>query len=293
LSFRISISDYNFDWVFSGARQHERSHAGDTTREEAVAFYATLGVDAIEMTHAYWLDRPASYAKRVAADSGLPVSCYVFGVDFGKPAADRGPEVDEARRNMDRAAELGAPRVMITPALVKDGIPLEEQRKWVVDGLAAAAEHGARIGVTACIENLDWPPGRPLTGSATQIRDFCAAVNHPFLRAIYDCGATPFVEEDAVEALRAVRPYLDHVHVKNCRAVAPGEAIERYLDSNAGRRYTGTTLDAGVVPVAEVVEELARSAYDGFLLIEYQGTSDPREGCRRNVEYLRALGGAQ
>ena len=70
MGFRISISDYNFDWVYSGYRQHERSHAGDTTREEAIEFYATLGVDAVELTHVYWQDRPASYARKLAGDAG-------------------------------------------------------------------------------------------------------------------------------------------------------------------------------------------------------------------------------
>jgi hydroxypyruvate isomerase len=286
---KISISDYNADWAYAGTYQTPRTHPGYLTREDVVKFYGGLGVDGVEYTHTYWADCTASYARQVAADAGLPVVCYVFGVDLAKPASSVQEEIDQARRMLDRTAELGARLAMLTPCVIKDGVPLSEQRQWMIDGLRACAEHAVRLGITACIENLDYPPGRPLTGSGVQCRDVCAAVASPGLRLIYDCGAPLFVDEEPLAALRAMRPYVAHVHVKNSRPVAPGEDCPRYLDSDGGRRYTGTTLDAGAVDVASIISELGRTGYEGYYLIEYQGMDDPRPAVERNVAFLRRI----
>ncbi len=286
---KISISDYNADWAYRNVFQTPRSHPGYLTREEVVNFYGSLGVDGVEYTDCYWADCTAAYARRIAADAGLAVVGYVFGVDLAKPAAGRQPEIDQARRMLDRTAELGARIAMLTPCVVKPDIPPAEQRKWMIDGLRACAEYASSIGVTACIENLDYPPGRPLTGSGRQCHDICAEVDSPGLRLIYDSGAPLFVDEDSLIALHAMRPFVAHVHLKNSRLVAPSEKIDRYLDSDDGRRYTGVTLDAGAVNIPAVVSELQKSGYEGYYMIEYQGMDDPRVAARHNVEYLRAL----
>ena len=286
---RISISDYNADWVYKGTFQVPRGHPGYLTREELVAFYGTLGVEGIEFTHSYWGDCTAAYAKGLAADAGLPVVCYVFGADLTRPPDSIQPAVDDAKRLLDRTAELGARLCMITPGEVKGGVPLDEQRKWMIDGLRKCAEHALSLGVTACIENLDYPPCRPLTGRGSQCHDICAAVDSPGLRLIFDCGATLLVDEDPVETFRAMAPYVAHVHVKNSRVLAPVEHPQRFLVSEAGIRYMGSVLDVGALKIDRVVEELGRNEYPGFLLIEYQGEDDPRPACRQNVDFLRGL----
>ena len=70
-------------------------------------------------------------------------------------------------------------------------------------------------------------------------------------------------------------PWLVHVHLKNGRLLQPDEVSARALDSEGGRRYTGTTLDAGVIDVEAVLAELKHLGYDGYFLIEYQGEEDP------------------
>ncbi|MBI1879440.1 MAG: TIM barrel protein [Chloroflexi bacterium] len=83
-------------------------------------------------------------------------------------------------------------------------------------------------------ENIDDPHIRPLLGRGADCRDLCAAVDSPAFRLIYDVGAPLFVEEDPLETLRVMAPYIAHVHVKNNRPLAPGEHTERYRDSVGG-----------------------------------------------------------
>jgi sugar phosphate isomerase/epimerase len=159
----------------------------------------------------------------------------------------------------------------------------------MVEGLRACAEHAQSVGVMLCMENLDYPPCRPLTGRGSQCVEICLEVDHPSFRLIFDCGAPPYVEEDSLETLREKAPYEAHVHIKNSRRLAPGEVAERHLDSVGGRRFTGSVLDAGVVAIEPIVAELRRMGYDGYLLIEYQGMDDPRTATKHNVPYLRGL----
>ena len=287
---RISITDYNADWAFKENFQHPRTKPGYLTPEEIVAFYGTLGVGGVEYTHAYWGDCPVPRARQIAADAGLPIICYVFPADLVHPPSAHPAAIDEAKSLLDRTAALGAKLAMILPAFIKEGIPLQEQRKWLVEGLRPCAEHARSVGVTMCIENLDYPPGRPFHLRGSQCRDLCAEIDHPGFRLIYDCGATLFADEDFLATLRDMAPYIAHVHVKNSRRVSSSEQPERYLDSKAGGvRYTGTVLDAGAVPIEAVVKELKQRGYKGYFLIEYQGEDDPRPTAAHNVEYLRRL----
>jgi sugar phosphate isomerase/epimerase len=286
---KITQTDYNADWAYKEHYQHPRSKPGYLTPEEFVNFCATLEIDGIELTDAYWGHKDASYARKVAADAGLPVVCYVFVADLTAPPESRQAALDAAYSRIDQAAGVGAPIAMIVPGFVKDGFPLQEQRKWMVEGLRICAEHAQAAGVKLLIENLDYPPARPLTGSSAQCSEICKDVNSPNFGRIYDCGATVFVDEDPLQALEVAAPFLTHVHLKNSRPLRSGENPDRYLDTNSGVRRTHAVMEEGTLDIAAILRGLRKLNYNGHLLIEYQGEDDPRETAKRNVKYLRRL----
>ena len=286
---RISVLDYNADWALKERFVHPRSRAGYLTLKEFVEFYGGLGVDGLDLMHCYWQNCSPAYVKSLAADSGLPIICYVFEVDLVLPPTDRQAALGTAFSLLDRTAELGASLAMIVPAWVKESVPLQEQRSWLVQGLRECARHAQSLGLTLAIENLDDAPGRPLIGRGSQCRKVCAEVDSPAFRLIYDTGATQFVEENPLDALLQMAPYVTYVHVKNNRALKPGEQAERRFDSDSGRGYTGTVLDRGEVNLRPIFAELNRMRYEGYVLIEYQGEDDPRMAMKHNVAYLRQL----
>ena len=259
------------------------------TREEFIQYYGSLGVDGLELTHDYWDDCPVSYLREVAERAGLPIICYLFDADLVAPPSDREGPLSRAVSLLHRTAELGAPLAMVVPAFFKAGVPIEEQRQWLVEGLRLLAGHAQSLGVTIVCENCDDPEVRPLMGRAADCREICAEVNSPALRLIYDAGATIRTQEDPLDALRVMGDYVGHVHVKNNRELFSGETVERLLDSDSGHRYAGTLLDGGKIDLKPVFRELCRSGYDGYVNIEYQGEDDPREAVRHSLEYLHEL----
>lgn len=284
---RIAALDYSSDWALKERNVEPRSSAGWLSREEVVEFYGTLGLDGIEFLDHYWHDCSPTELKRLAGNAGLPIVSYIFAADLAQPPAERQGSVDRVLSIIDRTAKLDAPLAMIHPHVVKDGVPLDKQRAWLIDGLRQCAEHAAAVGVTLVAENIDDPVMRPLMGRGADCCDICAAVDSPAFRLIYDVSAPLFVDEDPLETLRVMAPYTVHVHVKNNRRLALGEQRQRYRDSDGGTRYTGTVLDGGIVPLTAILAELDDLGYSGYVSVEYQGEQDPRDAMQYNVDWLR------
>lgn len=286
---KITMFDYNFDWALKGCNIHPRSSPGILSREDVVAFCGTLGLDGIEIRHDYWHDCSTACVRQLCGDAGLPIVTYLFDADLALPSRERRSQIDQVFALIDRTAELGAKRAFFVPALFKDRWSLEEQRAWLIEALRECAERAYRSGVTLLSENIDYPPVRPFMGRGADCHSICAAVDSLGFRLIYDACAPLFVDEDSLETLRIMAPYVAHVHVKNSRPVAPGEARQRQLASVSGKVYTGTLLDGGPVPVREVLAELHRLGLDEYVLIEYQGEEDPRTAATYNLSLLREM----
>ena len=285
----IALTDYDGEWALKEGFQEPRSTPGYLSREEIVASFGRLGVEGLELSDCYWGDCSPAYIKRLAADCGLTLICYLFEADLTVPSSERQTSLDSAFALLDRTAELGAGLAMIVPAFAKDAVPLAEQRGWLVEGLRQCAEHAMSIGVTLVTENFDDPPARRLMSRGSDCREICARVDSPAYRLIYDCGAPQLIGADPLDTLLQMAPFIVHVHLKNNRRIAPGEEAERYYESDSGQRYAGTVLDGGHLNLRRIMVELNRMQYEGYLLIEYQGVEDPRIALQHNVEYVRRL----
>ena len=286
---KISVFDYDFDWVLEDYNIHPRPTPGILSRQEIVAFCGTLGVDGIEIRHDYWADCTPSTIRKICGDAGLPILSYLFDADLAVPRAARRKEVDQVYRLIDRTAELGATRVFFIPGIFRGERPLEQQRGWLIEGIHECAERARSGGITLLSENIDYPPVRPFMGKGADCAKICAEVDSAGFRLIYDVCAPLFVEEDSLETLRVMAPYIAHVHLKNSRPLAPGENRQRKLETQSGKMYTGTLLTEGSVNLLPILAELKQLNYDGYFLIEYQGEEDPRTAVTHNIEVLTQL----
>ena len=285
----ITLFDYSADWALTENFVDPRSIPGYLTREEVLAFFGASGADGAELSDDYWADCSAAQLKQLASNAGLPIFSYLFNTDLAVPAEQRRVVVDRVRSMLDRTAEMGAQFAFVLPLFTKQGLPLDEQRAWLVEGLQDCAEHAKSIGLTIIFENCDYAPIRPLMGRGRDCVEICKAVGSPHFRLVCDVGAPLFVGDDPLETVREMIPYSAHVHLKNLRPVASNEKVQRFIEADSGQRYTGTLLDAGMVDIEAVVSELRRSGYEGPLMVEYQGEDDPRPALEHNLQYLKGL----
>ncbi len=240
--------------------------------EGQIAATAELGWSRIEARsvdgkNLHDLDDAAFDAVRRALDrAGIHVDCvgstianWGTGID-----TDHGRTMETVRRCVGRMRALGSGRVRIMSyAVIVDeaGRPLPDQREterfrrlneicgtFLDAGIAPLHENCFNYG------GMSWEHTLRLLQAV------------PGLRLVYDTGnpgltpdfrkAFPYPNQDPWENYSHLRPYIDHVHVKDgVRDIATGE--ERYF-------FPGE----GGCDVERILGDLLRSGYDGVCSIE-------------------------
>jgi sugar phosphate isomerase/epimerase len=271
--------------------QINRSKPGRISREDVLKFYSELRAEGVELMDDYWRDCTPQHLQSLTSDLGLPITCYVFFVDLALPEKKRQDQIDAGRRLLDRTAAIGTPRAMIVPAVFKQEFSHSDQRNWVIEGLRVLAEHAENLELMLLAENIDYPPVRPLMGRGSQCREICEQVDSPAFRLIYDSGCSLAVNEDPIETLKIMAPYLYHVHLKNSRLLDPHQQAERFMKSDTGGTFVSTTLDGGLVDVGQVVRELDKIGYSGPMLLEYNG-ENPLKVLPVDFAFLKGLRGS-
>lgn len=144
--------------------------------------------------------------------------------------------VDNLRQMLLVAFQVGAERLRV---YTKYQASLAEQIDWSVRDLSAVAPEAERLGITIVFENHEDFQG-------AVISNILAKVNHPRIKALYDYGNSQMVGEDPMEALRAMQPYVDAVHVK-----------DHVILSSEGQIWVqGVPMGQGLLPIMEQTEAL-------------------------------------
>lgn len=190
---------------------------------------------------------------------------------------------DEPMANPDRARAAG--RVHHGPSLTDD--------QW-----DAAAEGVERIARAV----------RDETGLRTVFHHHCAAfVETPqeieallqrtdptLLGLCLDSGHALYGGGSPLELLTRYRPRIWHVHFKDCEPRVARRAREEQWDYQTALRHgVFCELGQGAVDFAALLRELARSGYDGWIVVEQDvlpAMGAPLESAKRNRRYLREIG---
>jgi sugar phosphate isomerase/epimerase len=263
------------------------ARAGRLDVPDFVRYGAELAVPGVELLDVFWTDRERQLpqVERALGESGLVVSAYAIGNDLVQPAAaERARQVQSIRDGVDMARRLGAPLLRIFSGNAKPGVTPAQGHEWIVAGLREGAAFSAERDVTLALENHGLFAGR-----ADQVRAIIDEVGSPALRANVDTGNFLLVNQGPVDAARELARLAAYVHLKDFRALRPGEEAAETYSALDGTRYVGTVIGDGEVDLQAVLAELRAAGYDGWLSIEYEGTGDAREGLSRSVAAAQAL----
>jgi sugar phosphate isomerase/epimerase len=263
------------------------ARAGRIDAPGFVSYAAQIGAQGVELLDVFWKDRQRELPQVMARlrESGLPVSAYAIGNDLVQPdTQQRAQQVQSVRAGVDVAKQLGTSLLRVFSGGEKAGVSPEEGHAWIVDGLREGAAYAARHGVTLALENHGLFAGR-----ADQVRCIVDSVGSPFLRANIDTGNFLLVSQNPVDAARELGPLAAYVHLKDFRAVGPGEQVEEAYTGLGDRRYVGTVIGAWDVDLRAVLAALRDAGYDGWLSIEYEGTADAKQGLEQSVQATHKL----
>lgn len=119
-------------------------------------------------------------AGAMLRDAGMAVPALVRGGFFtATDAATRQVSLDDNRRCLDEAASIGAEMVVLVVGAVP-GMPLDEARRQVAQGIAACLPHAEATGVKLAIEPLHpmYAGDRSCINRMAEARQVCEQLRH-------------------------------------------------------------------------------------------------------------------
>ncbi|MDQ8200232.1 sugar phosphate isomerase/epimerase [Pelagicoccus enzymogenes] len=158
--------------------------------QTAVQKYAAAGIGGVSI----WRDSAQAYsgglkaAGEMTRSEGLEIVSYVRGGFFtGLDAASRQVAIDENKKLIDEAAELGAPLIVLVCGATP-GQSLFTSREQIADGLAAVMPHAEAAGVKLGIEPLHpmYADSRSAVSTMAQSNAICDIVQHKNLGITVD-----------------------------------------------------------------------------------------------------------
>ena len=217
----------------------------------------TLGVQAIELwaaaPHFYREDLSPSAIRRIRREirsRGLGLVCFtpeqcVYPINLAaKETAFRKRSIAYFLDNLDAAAELGSPLLLVTPGCGYFSEPRAEAWRRSRDSLVSLARQAERLGVVLALEPLS-PASSNLINGLSQLRRMVTEVGSSHLRAMLDTVQMAIIGEDIESYLEAFGKNLVHIHLVDGAPqnhLAWGDGIlplEKYLRALRQHKYAG------------------------------------------------------
>jgi sugar phosphate isomerase/epimerase len=257
---KLSLAAYSFRDYLSGS-------AKSMNMEDFVDLAATYPLDAIEPT-SYYFEEPVTreYLKRYqrrAFLNGLDISGTAIGNTFTyPPGALLRKEVDDARKWIERAADMGAPVIRIFAGDLEKGTKVDDARKWCIDAIQECCQFAGEHGVILALENHGGIVSTPAETLA-----IVKAVQSDWFGVNLDTGN--FSGPDPYGELEQVAPYAVTVQVKTEISVKGGPRQQ--------------------ADFARIIDLLKKVGYRGYVALEYEGKEDPKTAVPRHLQNLSRL----
>jgi sugar phosphate isomerase/epimerase len=214
---------------------------------------ARYGYDAIEIVgEPEQID--ARRVARLTRDAGIGVSsiCSIYTPERDLVHPDESVRRDAlayVRSVADFAAEMDCPTIIVHPTACMKTAALadpEQEWAWAVEGVRAAGEYAATVGVSLSLEC--WNRYETyFMNRLEQAIELWEATGLQNGGVQGDTFHMNLEEEDIAEAYRAAGPHLQHVHLADSNRAAPG---------------------AGHIDFRPIMQALVDVGYDGYLSFE-------------------------
>ncbi len=244
-------------------------------RPEVVKHLAELGYDGVEW-RVHESGRHIEPAKIVDEADEVRTITEDAGLEIANLATYLGPgDLDEIKRVAEGAKKMGAPTFRLMPPWFDGSVNRRGRRpnylelcKRTVEELKDVEKLCLDVGLKMLFEIHM----RNIIPSASAAYRIASNFDPKAVGIIFDPGNMIYEGmERWLLGLELLGPYLAHVHVKN----AKWQIVEGEPDGNLLWKPTSATLRGGMVNWREVIDDLKKVGYDGYLSIEDFFTEQP------------------
>ena len=227
--------------------------------EAAAEHFARLEVAGISVWRDSLQGRDAGRTGQMLRDSGLKIVSYVRGGFF--PAVDAGDRlaaIDDNRKMIDEAAQLGAPLLVLVCGAVA-GQSLALSRRQIEEGIAAILPSAENAGIRLGIEPLHpmYADSRSAVNTLKQANDLAEKFDSAYLGVVYDVYHLwwdPDLREQTARCGRAGNLFAFHV----CDWKTPTEDL--LLDRGL--------MGEGCIDIKQIRKWVESAGFDGFCEVE-------------------------
>ena len=223
-------------------------------------------------------------AVELLADAGIEVSGFASAIgNWSRPiSGDFQLDLADLATLSRRMQRTGA-RFVRTMSWVRGDVSLEEWRDEAVRRYKIMAPIAADAGIVLLHENCEGWGGL----SPENAVEFLERVNHPAVAALFDIGNTVAYGLEPWPFYRAVRPFIQYVHIKDAKRNPAGGKSDLFT-------YPGQ----GDACVGEILADLLATGYRAGVTIEPHvasivhlggSQSTPQERFDSYIRYGRAL----
>jgi sugar phosphate isomerase/epimerase len=242
--------------ILTGIADEASPDLEDQIRVHRELGWGTLELRLVGKTNVCELSEPEfEEVCRTLQEAKMQVVCFASPLaNWARPiTSDFQRDLADLERSAPRMRRLGTRyiRIMSYP---NDGLGEESWRSEAIRRVRELTRMAEAQGVVLLHENCSGWGG----ASPQNQQRLLEEVGSPSLRIVFDTG-NPVGEghppEETWEFYRSARPYIEHVHVKDCRRDAQGQ-------------LTYTFPGEGQSMVREVLGEILRGGYGGAFSIE-------------------------
>ena len=189
--------------------------------------------------------------KEKAAARGVALACVATSCRYADPAGAE-QQVEETRRYVDLAADVGADRIRVFGGRMGAGLSREEAISLLVRSLSSVADRAQERGVTVCLETHDdWCEPEHVAEVMRRVDRPSVAVNWDIMHPVRVAKAT------MDRAFETLRPWIRHVHFHD--------------GAETGEKLQLMPIGEGMVDHRRAVQLLKGGGYDGWLSGEWIG----------------------
>ncbi len=247
---------------------------------ETLERIAAAGCDGVELPGEPDQIRPADVRALLAVHRLTPVALTAACSaetrrDLAHPdPAVRSDAVAYVVRCLRFAAECGVPLVQVLPSAETRLAPLaarEDEWRWSVEGVRAAAREAERLGVRLAVEPINRYEAYLVTSVAAALA-YLDATASPWVGVTLDLFHANIEEPTIPGAIRAAGPRLWHVHVADTNREGLGRGhldLDGCLAALRGIGYAGAlvleVVPPGPDPFRPIKDGRSAAILDGFL----------------------------